>query len=512
MTQFWSFEKPVVTTGTGTAYLLDLPSFSAYTDFAMLVNFHIDCDAGATIEINNFWAKALVDSAGVSVEAMAIKADDTLNIMFDVSKDCFEIIGSLWGWTRGWGGVWSKTSLVDGQIYQAGPMGWILVCSNAVGFGSYNDMTVYSDASATPTTVVGHLRAGWYGSSGSQDLPFTTPILPNMYYQTSWANDYIYFYEIGTGGWATEKLQGYSLFDGTMNGTSPVIISDARIGLTTPFNVYFASQPAGNITRTLWLWTLTITSDNAADIMDFRVVMFGFGVNETYVVSDTQTITGAWPRVINDARISADTPVDVFLVNTPVGFLTAEAGAGTVTISSSATESNLQIKYIAYTSPAQLAIVDQAYGPSWSWDMNGRSADSIYDKIESMGSSLVPVADVITFTRASSAVSGTTTYNHWLWRVPKTINILWHYIDSWTVWWGSDWFYANWKNMCFYTWNVNPSQWRSITECVLVWPQWLSNSQSWHITNLTATTFDIVWTNNGSSAWNDYYFICNLVW
>ena len=101
MTQFASFEKPVVTTGTSTAYQLDLPSLSAMTDFAMLVNFHIACGDTPTIQINAFWAKAIKDSSGLALSADDIKADDTLNIMFDMSKDCFEIIGSLWG---GWGG------------------------------------------------------------------------------------------------------------------------------------------------------------------------------------------------------------------------------------------------------------------------------------------------------------------------------------------------------------------------------------------------------------------------
>jgi len=105
MTQFTSFEKPVVTTGTNTAYQLTLPAITSLSDFVMHVNFHTACGNSPTIQINSLWAKYLKDSQWNNVTVNAIKTDDTLEVAFDVSKDCFEVIGSLGGGSSGGAGT-----------------------------------------------------------------------------------------------------------------------------------------------------------------------------------------------------------------------------------------------------------------------------------------------------------------------------------------------------------------------------------------------------------------------
>jgi hypothetical protein len=77
-----------------------------------------------------------------------------------------------------------------------------------------------------------------------------------------------------------------------MTGTTPVILTNPQITTETPFNIYFESEPVGNITKTLASGTLTIVSDNVLDTMAFRVVMFGFGSVTTYISSEVETLNG----------------------------------------------------------------------------------------------------------------------------------------------------------------------------------------------------------------------------
>lgn len=150
----------------------------------------------------------------------------------------------------------------------------------------------------------------------------------------------------GTWEWG---ITAYTIEDGTMDGTTPVVISDPRIELDTPFNIYYETEPAWNITRTLGAGTITLVSDDPADTMDFRLVIFWFGNKTTYIQSEVITLDGAWPRVISDSRISADTPVNLFPLQEPTGYLTIVAGAWEVTITSSASETNLEVRYIGFT-------------------------------------------------------------------------------------------------------------------------------------------------------------------
>jgi len=176
----------------------------------------------------------------------------------------------------------------------------------------------------------------------------------------------------------------YAIFDSTMNWTTTVTINDSRIDEETPFNVYFESEPVGNITKEAHIWSITIASDDASDTMDFRIVAFNMWT-DTYITSDVHTLDWAWPRTIVDWNITVDTPVNLFPIDTPAGYLTIEAQAGQVVITSTATETNLEVKYIAFTELSIGSILDWAYDSSWDWDTtNAPSRNAVYDKIESI--------------------------------------------------------------------------------------------------------------------------------
>lgn len=185
--------------------------------------------------------------------------------------------------------------------------------------------------------------------------------------------------------WWAGGITAYTIEDGTMDGTTPVVISHPQIELDTPFNIYYESEPVGNITRTLGAGTITIVSDDPADAMNFRLVIFWFGNKTTYIQSEVITLDGAWPRVISDSRILADTPVNLFPLQEPTGYLTIVAGAWEVTITSSASETNLEVRYIGFTELSVWSILNDAYGVARATDeTNGASRKALYDKIESM--------------------------------------------------------------------------------------------------------------------------------
>lgn len=148
-----------------------------------------------------------------------------------------------------------------------------------------------------------------------------------------------------TGG--TELPSNYLLLTDTLTGTTPLDIVDTRILVDTPYLLFYETQPAGNITRTLTNGQLAIVSDNAGDTMDVTVVFFGIGPGRQYMKADT-SLTGAGPWVINDSRVTATTPVAIMPRTTPVGYLTAVTGAGTITISSTGTEIGVIADYIVF--------------------------------------------------------------------------------------------------------------------------------------------------------------------
>ena len=116
--------------------------------------------------------------------------------------------------------------------------------------------------------------------------------------------------------------------------------------------------------------------------------------------------------------------------------------------------------------------------------------------------------DIINISRDTSISTSTVTYNHSLWKIPKSIKItsIWN-LGSFT----SDGWYANNKNYSTYSyytysWGAVLNFWQSTNSSINhqsnTWSGqfWVSGV----IQNLTSTTFDIVWTKIWSSTWTCY--------
>jgi len=72
-----------------------------------------------------------------------------------------------------------------------------------------------------------------------------------------------------------------------MNGVNPVDVIDSRITDITPYLVFYETQPAGTVTRTLTNGQLELQSDNPADTMDFRVLFRDIGPGRQYMKDET---------------------------------------------------------------------------------------------------------------------------------------------------------------------------------------------------------------------------------
>jgi hypothetical protein len=60
-----------------------------------------------------------------------------------------------------------------------------------------------------------------------------------------------------------------------MAGTPPEVdIADTRITDTTPYLVFYETEPVGQITRTLTNGNLNIVSDDNADTLDVKVLFW----------------------------------------------------------------------------------------------------------------------------------------------------------------------------------------------------------------------------------------------
>lgn len=186
--------------------------------------------------------------------------------------------------------------------------------------------------------------------------------------------------DAGSGGWAVT----YEIFDGTLTGLTPVDISDIRIDVDTPYNIYYETQPAGTITRTTTGGNIQLVSDNAGDTMNFRIVAFGFGSNSGYATWST-TLTGAGPWTVTDARIAANTPINLYPDTNVVGYLTLEASAWSFEITSTGTEVGTVVQWIAFTTTNNNLVSDEAYWPTWDNITDiAPSKNAVYDKIESI--------------------------------------------------------------------------------------------------------------------------------
>ena len=216
-----------------------------------------------------------------------------------------------------------------------------------------------------------------------------TQINPSQINPASWTNNQILklvAWEVvfaNETGWAG-GIETYEILSGTMSGLTPVKVIDSRISVDTPYNIYFETQPAGHISRTTIWGKITLVSDDAGDTMNFKIVAFWFGSNSGYATG-TGVFNGAWPVTVVDSRIHAGTPVNVYPATGVVGYRTVVASEGSFEISSTASETNVDFSWIAFTSTNNNPVSDEAYGSGWNGVTNvAPSKNVIYDKIESM--------------------------------------------------------------------------------------------------------------------------------
>ncbi len=459
-----------LTTGTAPAYEVDIPRSVSYAEMdrvEILVNFHTEFNGEVTLNVSWFWAKTIE-----WIEK--IEDDEYLSLIYDLSKDAF-VVWSAWA-SEATGWASSQTLFVSDEIIVTDAEGWnhntihnLNVSQADVENGRYKVLFSQHLVSGTNWWVLERVMDSWqwnenrnsyhkWTSDPSWSWQDVNRQANSINYQVArWGAVWdmsvkVIIIDMRATGIGYEKITNnawYDIFDSVVNGTTPVVINDSRIDTETPFNIYFESEPAGNITKTLAPGSLTIVSDDVADTMNFRIVAFNMWT-DTYITSEIQTLDGAWPWVINDGRVSEDSPVNLFPLTDPSWFLTVEAGDGTLTITSSWTESNLEAKYIIFEEvPDMWAILDWAYWASWEGDTaNAPSRNAVYDKIESLetqvgwGSSI----SVWSVVRGASVASNTQTIAHWLWRIPKKLAInyirnnasyvepfMWRWLYDWTT-------------------------------------------------------------------------------
>lgn len=167
---------------------------------------------------------------------------------------------------------------------------------------------------------------------------------PQVGYVPKYVDEQTFEWWAGSG--ATDIWNNYLILTWAMAGTPPVVdIADTRITDTTPYLVFYETEPVGQITRTLTNGNLNIVSDDNADTLDVKVLFWNIWPARNYMKGNT-TLTGAWPWVISDARFTNTSPVMIMPRTTPVWYITAVSWAWTVTISSTWTEVGVIVDYI----------------------------------------------------------------------------------------------------------------------------------------------------------------------
>ena len=118
------------------------------------------------------------------------------------------------------------------------------------------------------------------------------------------------------------------------------------------------------------------------------------------------------------------------------------------------------------------------------------------DKVASVkdwNDSWLLVTDSITLTRDNTASTWAVQYSHTLWRIPKLITF--HCIDATNEWshWAYDW---TTDNVTYATW----TPWATTSNSISIRTHSGSGSayQTWTVSAMTTTTFDITWTKTGS--------------
>ena len=162
-------------------------------------------------------------------------------------------------------------------------------------------------------------------------------------------------------------------------------ITDTRVTTTTPYLIFYNRTPVSVVT-TMLNGSIYIYSTNSSDNgIWITLVLFGFGSYKTYTESGLLTLNWAGPRVITDDRVTATMPLFLSAMTESVGILSIASWAWTVTISSTGTESGLQVKYIVFRDITVAEVSDEAFWVSWSTDTKrAASRKALYDKLNNI--------------------------------------------------------------------------------------------------------------------------------
>lgn len=292
----------------------------------------------------------------------------------------------------------------------------------------------------------------------------------------------------------------YLILTGTMAGTPPEVdITDTRITDTTPYLVFYETQPVGNITRTLTNGNLNISSDDDADAgLDVKVLFWNIWPSRQYMKGN---IAIHWTSVVvTDPRITATTPAMLMPRTTPVGYVTATTWAGVMTISSTGTEVGVIVDYI-------VTLDTTNYSDGMPYNPTLADNHAFFRKNPTTGQDeMVEWGDMKwwiqwVWTRVMMSISKTfdewtttTSYTHTLGRVPQYIRMdgVW---SPGSVYISLGERFTWWIQWCAYS-NTN-SWWVSLTAVAVISYIWWW-SQIWVISNVTSTWFDITWTYSSS--------------
>jgi hypothetical protein len=82
--------KAYTTTGTASAYELTIPKLdSLYDELTFVVEFHVENDASATLNINSLGAIAIMTSEGNAVDAGDLKTTGRYTLVYDAGTASF---------------------------------------------------------------------------------------------------------------------------------------------------------------------------------------------------------------------------------------------------------------------------------------------------------------------------------------------------------------------------------------------------------------------------------------
>lgn len=113
------------------------------------------------------------------------------------------------------------------------------------------------------------------------------------------------------------------------------------------------------------------------------------------------------------------------------------------------------------------------------------------------------LAKWVNFTRDLTVASWTQTVTHSLWKTPKMITINWYYA-TWTSRCTSYWVY-DWDTTTTYVWNASWDWWQDTTNIIVIRTNAWTDNQVATISNITTTTFDLVWTKTWSPTWTAFF-------